>query len=45
VLAAAYAYAPPDRRKLVAVVAPVALGAILLVATLLKYAASPIPFF
>ena len=37
-LAAAYAYAPPARRRLVAVVAPVALGAVLLVATLLTYA-------
>ena len=37
-LAAAYAYAPPDRRQLVAVAAPVALGAVLLVATLLTYA-------
>jgi len=37
-LAAAYAYAPPARRKLVAVAAPVALGAVLLVATLLTYA-------
>ena len=37
-LAAAYAYAPPARRQLVAVVAPVALGAVLLVATLLTYA-------
>ena len=34
-LAAAYAYAPPDRRRLVAVVAPVVLGALLLVATVL----------
>ena len=37
-LAAAYAYAPASRRKLVAVLAPVVLGAVLLVATLLTYA-------
>ncbi|WP_456786173.1 rhomboid family intramembrane serine protease [Cellulomonas sp. P5_C5] len=37
-LAAAYAYAPPARRQLVAIVAPVALGALLLGATLLTYA-------
>ena len=38
-LAAAYAYAPPARRRLVAFAAPVVLGAILLVATLLTYSA------
>jgi membrane associated rhomboid family serine protease len=37
-LAAAYAYAPPARRKLVAILAPVALGVALVVATLLTYA-------
>jgi membrane associated rhomboid family serine protease len=37
-LAAAYAYAPPARRRLVAIVAPVALGAVLVGATLLTYA-------
>lgn len=37
-LAAAYAYAPPARRRLVAVAAPVTLCAVLLVATLLAYA-------
>jgi len=39
-LAAAYAYAPPDRRRLVAVVAPVVLGALLLVPTVLVYASA-----
>ncbi|MEZ0446420.1 rhomboid family intramembrane serine protease [Cellulomonas sp. ICMP 17802] len=37
-LAAAYAYAPPPRRRLVAVLAPVLLGAVLLGATLAAYA-------
>jgi membrane associated rhomboid family serine protease len=37
-LAAAYAYAPPPRRQVVAIVAPVTLGVALLVATLLTYA-------
>ena len=37
-LAAAYAYAPASRRRLVAVAAPVTLCAVLLVATLLTYA-------
>jgi membrane associated rhomboid family serine protease len=36
-LAGAYAYAPPARRQLVAVLAPVVLGGLLLAATLLKY--------
>ena len=36
-LTAAYAYAPADRRRLVAVAAPVTLGVILLAATLLAY--------
>ena len=37
-LTAAYAYAPAARRRLVAVVAPLTLGGLLLVATLLTYA-------
>jgi len=39
-LAAAYAYAPPDRRRLVAVAAPLAVGALLLVPTVLVYASA-----
>jgi membrane associated rhomboid family serine protease len=39
-LAAAYAYAPPAHRRLVAVAAPVLLGAVLLGATLAAYASA-----